>query len=398
MKLLLAANLPYYPALGGANKANRKLLELLANKGHQVRAVVSALGVPSHITLEEIDRDLADQSVRMIYHDDGCRFELCGVEVHAIVRQSLLRNYMVKQIKDYQPNCVILSSEEPAQNLLEAALKTCPGRVVYLLHTPNFLPFGPLAFYPGKRRASLFRGIAEIVAVSEFCADYLHRWSGLNSTVCYLPVYGTGPFPQLGDFDRGFVTMINPCRYKGIDIFLSLARELPKVQFAAVPTWGTTSHDRAALEGLPNVRLLTPSLNFDDILAQTRVLLMPSLWLENFPMTIIEGMLRGIPTLASDIGGIPEAKLGTNLLLPVRPIERFTAQLDENQLLIPVVPEQDISPWRDTLYRLLTEIPFYRRESAAAREAASRFVTGLSIEPFEMVLQRVAEQASARLS
>src|SRR5262249_37862721 len=265
MKLLMAASLPYYPAYGGANKANRRLLELLAEKGHDIRAIAPALGVPSHITSDEIGRNLAGEGVQVEYDRNICYFELWGVEVQAVMERSFLRKHVVQQIREFQPDCVIVSSEDPTQNLLDAALKTCPSRVVYLLHTPNYLPFGPLAFYPGERRARLFQDIAEIVAVNGFFADYIPPGSGLNSSVCYLPVYGSGPFPQMGRFDRGFVTMINPCRYKGIDIFLSLARELPEAQFAAVPTWGTTNQDRAALEILPNIRLLRPSVNFDDI-------------------------------------------------------------------------------------------------------------------------------------
>ena len=39
-------------------------------------------------------------------------------------------------------------------------------------------------------------------------------------------------------------------------------------------------------------------------------------------------MLRGIPVVASDAGGLVEAKLGTDFVIPVRSIEHYEAMFD----------------------------------------------------------------------
>lgn len=44
----------------------------------------------------------------------------------------------------------------------------------------------------------------------------------------------------------------------------------------------------------------------DGVYAETDVLLLPSIWPENHPVTITEAMVSGIPVIASRIGGIPE--------------------------------------------------------------------------------------------
>ena len=49
----------------------------------------------------------------------------------------------------------------------------------------------------------------------------------------------------------GSVTMINPCGYKGLPLFVELASAFPETPFLAVPTWGTTDSDRAALSRSP---------------------------------------------------------------------------------------------------------------------------------------------------
>jgi glycosyltransferase involved in cell wall biosynthesis len=277
-------------------------------------------------------------------------------------------------------------------------LKADAAPIAYLAHTPAFLPFGPQAFYPSERRGRMLAQAAGIVTVSRYVADYIARWGGLDAEVYSFPLYGTEPFPDYGSAPRGegFVTMINPCAIKGIAIFLALARSSPEIPFAAVPTWGTTPEDKAALAALPNVTLLEPQEDIDRIFARTRVLLMPSLWQEAFGVTAVEAMLRGLPVLASDVGGLPEAKLGTGLVLPVRPIERYTDRLDGNEVTVPEVPEQDLGPWREALSRLLADPDFYARQSRESREAAHRFVAGLGIGPFEQILARLGSKDRRR--
>ena len=386
MRILLGMNLPYYPAYGGANKANKFLLEGLAEKGHTVRAVVPVLGTPSPITHEQFLEKLAQQSIAVSSAGGVHRFTMNGVEVRAAVEASRLRSCMVEQIESFRPDWVLVSSENPSQNLLDAAVKTPGTKVACVVQAPEYLPFGPESFYPSARRTELFSRADLIIAISQYTADYLKRWSSLNPKTIYMPVYGSGPFPNYGRFDEGYVTLVNPCQLKGISIFCALAREFPDVAFAAVPTWGTTPADLETLAALPNVRLLEASLDIDHILAQTRILLMPSLAPETLGQTAIDSMLRGIPVLASNLGGLPEAKMGIDFVIPVNPIELYKSELDENGLPVAILPDQDIRPWRDALSSLLTSRRSYDDLSAASREAALRFVSGVSVDNWEDAL------------
>ncbi|MEA2172671.1 MAG: hypothetical protein QOD00_263, partial [Blastocatellia bacterium] len=393
MKILLTMNLPYFPILGGANKLNRALAEGLAEKGHDMQVIVPALGVPSPVTHEEFVEGMAAQGAHVSSDERADIFKVNGVTVHAIKEPSRLRNYLMERIEEFTPDWVLLSSEDPSHNLLDAVLKIYPGKVVYLVYTVSFLPFGPQAFFPSHSRTRLIEQVAGIVSISDYTARYIRKWSGLESTPIYFPCYGQGPFPDFGRFADGLITMINPCAIKGINIFLDLARTMLDVEFGAVLTWGTVEEDRRALEDLPNVRLLEPSPEIDKILARTRVLLMPSLWEESFGLTAVEAMLRGIPVLASNVGGLPEAKLGTDFLLPVRPIEQFGERLNENMLPLPIVPAQDIKPWRDALSSLLSDRELYERQSATARETARNFIERLSFDSFEDFLKSLDQQS-----
>ncbi len=148
MKLLLTMNLPYTRVSGGTNRSNRYLAEHLAER-HSVRVVVPALAVPSPINHEQFVAELVGEGIGV--HSDGAVdiFTLNRVEVHCVEKAESLRAYLVEQIREFEPDWVLVSSEDPSQNLLDAALRSHPRRIVYLAHTPQMFPFGPASLYPG---------------------------------------------------------------------------------------------------------------------------------------------------------------------------------------------------------------------------------------------------------
>jgi glycosyltransferase involved in cell wall biosynthesis len=305
--------------------------------------------------------------------------------------------HIADAIRAQSPDRVIVT-EDLTGNMLRAALTCAPDRVVYLAHSQVAVPFGPESFQRNVERTELLRRCTRIITVSRYLRDYLLRFGdGLASTVLRFPVYGEGsfapatragdrnPHPYLGrdrGHDRGHVLMINPSAIKGLAIFTGLARRFPDIPFAAVPTWATTDAERTELSAIPNVRLLPLQEDLDQLYAGARVLVVPSLWGESFGQVIVEAMLRGIPVIASHVGGIPEAKLGVDYLVPVRGIEGYRATSGANGFPDPIIPDQDLEPWIAALRDLLASAARYEQVSAASQQAAARFVDGLAWEPF----------------
>jgi hypothetical protein len=381
MKILLSQRLPCFPALTGAAKATLHLLSGLVERGHSCRLIALASSDESRFS-SELD----------IY-------DWCGVEIHAVSDGYHLWTHLAEQIRQFDPGCVFIGEDPTFLGLATALQEAGAARVVYLAHSQATLPFGPEAFFPDAAKTDLLGRAAAIVAPSCYLRDYIRRWSGLRAEVLQLPAYGSGPFPDLGNFDSGFVTLVNASQLKGVCILEELARLRPKVDFAAVPTWATTPADVSRLSALHNVQLLPPSEDIEAILSKTRVLIVPSLWGEAFGRIVVEAMLRGIPVLASSTGGLPEAKLGVDYLLPVRPIRTYSTQRDDRGLPIPLVPEQDVTPWLDALDRLLSTRGHYGQVSSASRAAALHYVAGLTMAPCEELLHQLeAGQGSGSLS
>jgi glycosyltransferase involved in cell wall biosynthesis len=368
MRILLTANASYVPPRGGATRSNLIWLEHLASSGHACRIVCGGAS------------GIAEPQIPVLAAEEPAR------------RVQLLR----RQIGEFHPDWVLVSSEDLGHALLREAHHAAPGRVVYLAHTPQFYPFGPASWNPDRHAAELVVDSAAIVAIGHHMAAYVEHALGRAAAVIHPPIYGAGPFPNHANFERGLITMINPCAVKGVSIFLATAERLPEYEFGVLPGWGTTAEDRRALERLPNVRFLPNPKRIDDVLAQTRVLLMPSLWYEGFGLIVMESMLRGIPVVASDSGGLEEAKRGTGFVIPVRTIERYLQVFDEHSMPRPVVPENDAAPWVAALRLLLTNRDAYERESATARHAGSRFVSGLDAALMERSLRSLTPSPAHR--
>ncbi len=372
MRILLTANASYAPPRGGATRSNLIWLDHMARAGHECRIVCgpSAEGAAYSPHPSLVIFPIADPAARV--------------------------ERLRREISDWRPDWVLVSSEDLSHALLREASHSAPGRVVYLAHTPQFFPFGPESWNPEPAAAALAAQSAGIVAIGHHMAGYIERALGRRAAVIHPPIYGPGPWPDYANFDRGRIVMINPCAVKGIGIFLEAAERMPHHEFGAIPGWGTTADDRAALGRLPNVIVLPNAPRIDDILAETRILMMPSVWYEGFGLIVMEAMLRGIPVVASDSGGLKEAKAGTNYVIPVRTIERYAAAFDEHDMPKPVLPENDVAPWVAALTELTSDRAAYKRESRASREAAERFVRPLDAATLEAYLAAISSGARPR--
>jgi glycosyltransferase involved in cell wall biosynthesis len=89
---------------------------------------------------------------------------------------------------------------------------------------------------------------------------------------------------------------------KGVVVLAEAIKSIPEQQFDVVGD----GEEKHLLEKIPNVNLLG-SLNHSDIIKlmlNAPFFIIPSLWYENMPRTIVEAFSCGTPVIASDIGAL----------------------------------------------------------------------------------------------
>ena len=379
MKVVLLQDEIHLPSFAGGTKANRLLLEGLASRGHECVALTRALTTSADgpRIRQQFKRELTSRgAIPREVERDVFSYLYEGVHVEALdfARDEQRTNYITRRIQSLQPDWVLVADDK-RRFMLEAAIQAGPDRVVLVLQTIMQLPFGPLAVHESRQQTRYMREARLIMVISDYMKGYIEAHSALRPRVMWMPVYGQEPFPNLARFDAGAVMMINPCELKGVSIFLSMARAYPDVEFAAVPTWGADQKVLGTLRELSNVHIVEPLDDIEEILARTRILLVPSLWPETFGYVVPEAMLRGIPVLASNIGGLPEAKLGVDYLLPVSPAQRVGGGY--------VCPPQQTEPWSQTLGQLLCDSANYERCSRESRIAATEFFSRVNRSSIE---------------
>lgn len=153
---------------------------------------------------------------------------------------------------------------------------------------------------------------------SRFLLD-LHRRAGLRSGAQAV-VHNGIPLPEDGeeirrrrgpDASSRFLMLTRLTVEKGIDTVLDAVAQLPDslpVEIAIAGKGPLEDKVRKAAERGRHLRYLgfLDGAAKAEALARAGHLLLPSLWYENAPVTIVEAAAYGLGTIGSDIGGIPE--------------------------------------------------------------------------------------------
>ena len=295
MRILYASERPPYPFfLGGAARCAHRILHALARElGAECLAVGSSdydVTPWSYPVVEEY----APLAIRSATRS-GSRGSIdCGYECRVFPDFTA---ELARLIDSYKPD-VVWAQLEGAKFVLELARRrNIQG--LFFVHDAEGDP-------------TELRQIAELdchlVCSSGFLAKKVARATGRRTHVVY-------PCPETswgveGD-SRGFVTMINPHRVKGVETFLEIAQRLPSEKFLLVESWKLSDEALTelgtALDRVPNVRFEHRVSDMRQIYARTRLLLVPSVWEEGFGMVAVEAQSCRIPVIASHRGGLPES-------------------------------------------------------------------------------------------
>ena len=331
MKILLANAHPYIPQMvGGAQSSINDLAKEFAARGHEVSVLggltgKGRLGAMSRVKLKlnrrgyVVDRTLGYPVYRAWF----------PWEVAADVARRVGGVVVVPQ------------SEVPVK--IAQALHGVDTRVVIYLRNAEVEDLG------GSLHG--LKGVT-YVANSNFTARRFRELFDVHAEVVY-PLIRRETYET--ETTRENVTFINPHPRKGLEVALGVAARCPEIPFVFVAGWMLESDDRARLmerlAALPNVTLRPSTSDMKSVYGKARIVLAPSQWEEAFGRIAVEPQFSGIPVVASDRGGLPEAVGPGGVLID---------------------PDAPADVWADAVRRLWHDRDYYDATSRAARDFSSR--------------------------
>jgi hypothetical protein len=112
----------------------------------------------------------------------------------AIVTNAGLRASFAREVETFLPDIILTSTDDPAQMLLEVALRAPAARVVYLVRATLAVPFGPDCAFPSEAKTAEIRRADLVVGVSEYVAEYVRRHASMTPHVP-ISLMDPGPWP-----------------------------------------------------------------------------------------------------------------------------------------------------------------------------------------------------------
>jgi glycosyltransferase involved in cell wall biosynthesis len=387
-RLLFASTHSYLDPSSGAALATRELLELLAARGWDCRALACGVldyqeNTPLEDVLAAIERPtmrteaaLRPGGVAEVFDLmlDGVRVTLLPTAFSRAERApnaregAMFLDLAEQALERFKPEVLLIYGGHPAGLELMRRAKTRGIAVVFHLHNFGY----------GDRRG--FTDVSAVIFPSEYSRRHYRRTVGIDGPVIPDPICLENVIAE--NREPKYATFINPQPEKGAAVFARIALELgrrrPDIPLLVVE--GRGKADGLAglpvdLSGLTNLSRMANTPDPRDFYRVSRMVLMPSLWRESLGRVPIEAMANGIPVLASDRGALPETLGDAGFVFTIP--ERCTPTSG-------VVPTaQEVAPWVAMIERLWGDPEFEAEHRRRAMAEAMRWDGERLAEEFE---------------
>jgi len=395
-RLLFASIHSYLDPSSGAALATRELLELMAARGWDCRAlacgvldyqqetalddVLAALERPTSRVGAALSRGGAAEVFDLEL--DGVRVTLLPTSFSRAERAPSPREAgifldLAGQVLDrFRPQVLLTYGGHPV--CLELMRRARARGVAVVFHLHNFAYNNRIGF----------TDVSMVIFPSQYSRRLYGRRIGLDGTVIPDPIRLDRVVAD--DPEPTYVTFINPQPEKGMTVFARIALELgrrrPEIPMLVVEGRGTS--DALAglpvdLSGLTNLNRMANTPDPRDFYRVSRAVLMPSLWRESLGRVAIEAMANGIPVLASDRGALPETLGDAGFVFTIP--ERYTPA----SAAIPSARE--LAPWIATIERLWDDPGFEASHRERARTEALRWQREVVAGQYDALFQSVVQ-------
>ena len=331
MRIIFASAHPYKPQIAGGTQSNTHEMALaLQARGHEV-AVLCGLTGAGYIGLRN----------RVYMKATGNKAIMDRTLGYPVFRSWFAWEGVAQSVDRFRPDVAVIQSGKS----LRLASVFRKHRVPLLIYNHN------IDFDQHEGAMEDFKA-ATFVANSRFTAKRYREAYGVRSEII-VPLFDRSLYTV--DSQRTKVLFVNPHPQKGLEIALYLARTCSDVPFSFVRGWplaaDVDAHLSREVSRLQNVRLYKKTDRMADHYREARIVVVPSIWAETWVSVVTESQFSGIPVVASDVGGLPEA-VGPGGIL--------------------VDPKGPLEAWKEALRSLWDDPELYRRYSTAASSFSNR--------------------------
>lgn len=165
-----------------------------------------------------------------------------------------------------------------------------------------------VAMQQAARRGKIWdRAGRRLIALTEFARDKLVSGGLPAERIVVKPNFiDIAAPPATRDKRAGILFVGRLSREKGVDTLVDAARQLPHIAFTVIGSGPDEERLRAAAPSNVTFAGALPNVEARTAMARASALVMPSIWYEGFPMTVLEAFAAGTPVIAARIGSLPE--------------------------------------------------------------------------------------------
>lgn len=242
-----------------------------------------------------------------IVHMNNINFQLTPSIIYAIKKRNIP---LVQTVHDYQmicPNHLLYSLKEakPCERCVNGSKLNClkyscihSSKAKSLIGAIEAKLYSLLKTY---KKVDLFVCPSKFLAEKLLSADSLYA----GKTFTIHNFIEKRPIPEKADTKAPYVAFASRLSIeKGVDILSKAAKLLPDIPFIVAGN----GPDDECLKNIPNVTMkgfLTGD-ELTSLIANAKVMILPSVWYENCPLNILETHSFGVPVITMNSGGMAE--------------------------------------------------------------------------------------------
>lgn len=183
----------------------------------------------------------------------------------------------------------------------EKYLECTKHRCIHNSKVKSFLGTIEAGFY--KRRGT-YRKVDTVICPSYFMEEVLTSNPAIADRLVVMHNYCSITLKEVFEKKDYVLYFGRYSEEKGIGTLLQVCKKLPEIDFV----FAGDGPLKEEIEELPNAKNLgfLQGEELYKIIGEARFVVVPSIWYENCPFTVIESQCLGTPVIGSRLGGIPE--------------------------------------------------------------------------------------------